>query len=348
MKLNDVRIPLKKVLSVGILPSPLKKLFYRMRGYKIGKGVSFGPGSVLDISGECVIGDGTSFGAGSIVVGETARFGKRSEIRALTLMLVPHIEIGNDVVISETAIIRAQQPFPDSRLTIGDRAHIFPYSIIDPSRPLTIGDESAVGFGTYIFTHGAYKDKLAGYPVTYGEVKIGKAVWLPCRVFVMPGVELGDDVVVGSCSVVTSSFPAGSFVLGEPAKLIKTREEFVTEYTPEQRMDILRDILGEFGHYVEHFGGVQVERQPDLLVIRDGNEVTRNHLHRELPTSAETTPQEIHLVLEGIDPRERVRLEGGGAAWFSHADHCCSERLGETAVAWKEYLNRYGITFARP
>ena len=111
MKLNDVRIPLKKVLSVGILPSPLKKLFYRMRGYKIGKGVSFGPGSVLDISGECVIGDGTSFGAGSIVVGETARFGKRSEIRALTLILVPHIEIGNDVVISETAIIRAQQPY---------------------------------------------------------------------------------------------------------------------------------------------------------------------------------------------------------------------------------------------
>ena len=54
MRLDDVRIPIRKIMTVGVLPSFLKKLVYRLRGYRIGKGVSFGPGSVLDISGDAV------------------------------------------------------------------------------------------------------------------------------------------------------------------------------------------------------------------------------------------------------------------------------------------------------
>jgi len=347
VKFNDARLPLSKIMTIGILPSPLKKLWYRMKGYKIGKGVSFGPGSILEISGSCEIGDGTRFGAGAIVIGETARFGKRCQIRMTAIILCPHIEMGDEVIISESAVIRAQQPFPDSRVILGDRVHIFPYTIMDPSRPLTVGEETAVGFGSYIFTHGAYKDKLAGYPVSYGEVTIGKAVWLPCNIFIMPGVELGDDVVVGSGSVVTKSFPAGSFALGEPAKLLKTREEFIRHHTDDDRMDILRKIMDEFREYVEHFGRAASRFEGNVLHVDDEGRAREIHLHQEMPANA-AGPGRVHLVLGSISPEERSELERAGNPWFSWADHICTGDLDDLALALKDYLNRYGIMFARP
>lgn len=347
MRFNDARLPLGKILTVGILPSPLKKLWYRLKGYSIGKGVSFGPGSVVEISGTCEIGDGTRFSAGAVVVGETARFGKRVQVRTTAIVMVPHIEIGDDVIVSESAVIRAQQPFPDSRVVLGDRSHIFPYTIMDPTRPLRIGEETAVGFASYIFTHGAYKDKLAGYPVAYGEVTIGKSVWLPCRIFIMPGVELGDDVVVGSGSVVTKSFPAGSFVLGEPAKLLKTRDEFIRQHSDEDRMGILQEIVDEFRVYVEHFGGAAARLENGVLHVDDEGRPREVHLHRELAADA-AAPGRIHVVLGALDAEARSGLEAAGNAWFSWADHACGGDLDTLALALKDYLNRYGIMFARP
>ena len=347
MKFNDSRLPLGKILTIGILPSPLKKLWYRMKGYKIGKDVSFGPGSVVEISGSCEIGDHTRFSAGAIVVGENARFGKRVQVRTTAIVLCPNIEMGNDVIISESAVIRAQQPFPDSRIILGDRVHIFPYTIMDPSRPLTVGEETAVGFGSYVFTHGAYKDKLAGYPVSYGEVTIGKSVWLPCNIFIMPGVELGDDVVVGSGSVVTKSFPAGSFALGEPAKLLKTRDEFIRHHTDDDRMNILRKIMDEFRVYVEHFGGAASRLEGDVLHVDDEGRAREIHLHQEMSAKA-AGPGRVHLVLGAVSQDQRRELEGAGNAWFSWSDHACTGDLDELALALKDYLNRYGIMFARP
>lgn len=347
MNFNASRLPLSRMLTIGLLPSPLKKLWYRLQGYRIGKGVSFGIGSILDISGSCEIGDGSRFSAGSVVVGETAVFGKRVQVRTTAIVLVPHIEMGDDVIVSESAVIRAQQPFPDSRIVLGDRSHVFPYSILDPSRPLFIGEETAVGFNSYIFTHGAYKDKLAGYPVTYGEVHIGKAVWLPCNVFIMPGVTLGDEVVVGSGSVVTKSFEAGSFVLGEPAKQLKTRDEFIRHYTDDERLDILRQILDEFRVHAEHFGGAPGGIEGDVLRLDDEGRTRELHLNLELPDNA-AAPGRVHLVLGSVPATARGELEAAGNAWFSWQDHACSAELDELGLALKEYLNRYGIQFSRP
>lgn len=42
------------------------------------------------------------------------------------------------------------------------------------------------------------------------------------RVSIMPGVTLGDNVIVGANAVVTHSFPANSVIAGCPAKVIRT------------------------------------------------------------------------------------------------------------------------------
>lgn len=64
-------------------------------------------------------------------------------------------------------------------------------------------------------------------------IKIGNNVWLGGGVIVTPGVILGDNVVVGAGSVVTKSFPDNVVIAGNPARIIKTVEEELTEESLE-------------------------------------------------------------------------------------------------------------------
>ena len=54
-----------------------------------------------------------------------------------------------------------------------------------------------------------------------GKVVIGNYVWLGNNVCVMPGITIGDGVVVGANSVVTKDIPPYCVAAGVPAKIIK-------------------------------------------------------------------------------------------------------------------------------
>lgn len=59
----------------------------------------------------------------------------------------------------------------------------------------------------------------------FKKVKIGANCWIGARVFICPGVELGEGCVVAAAAVVTKSFPPLSVVGGNPARLLKIRNE---------------------------------------------------------------------------------------------------------------------------
>ena len=63
----------------------------------------------------------------------------------------------------------------------------------------------------------------------FRKVVIGENCWIGGRVFICPGVELGEGCVVAGGSVVTKSFPPLSVIGGNPARIIKYRDRIMYE-----------------------------------------------------------------------------------------------------------------------
>ncbi|MCQ2238171.1 MAG: acyltransferase [Bacteroidaceae bacterium] len=90
--------------------------------------------------------------------------------------------------------------------------------------PVTIGNHSHVGQGTVItgLNH-QYKDPnkfIFDQPVTLNPVIIDDDVWIGANVTILPGVHIGERVVIAAGAVVTKDVPSGVIVGGVPANII--------------------------------------------------------------------------------------------------------------------------------
>lgn len=54
-------------------------------------------------------------------------------------------------------------------------------------------------------------------------IVIGRNVWLGANCVVLPGVQIGDNSIIGAGSIVTQSIPAFSIAVGNPARVIASR-----------------------------------------------------------------------------------------------------------------------------
>lgn len=78
-------------------------------------------------------------------------------------------------------------------------------------------------------SHGGYKGKFHSNPLEPPvkrelislPIVIGKNCWFGDRVFIMPGVTIGNGVVVGAGSVVTKDIQSNCIAAGAPAKIKK-------------------------------------------------------------------------------------------------------------------------------
>ena len=246
------RLPLKHLIFIGILPGILKKIYYRLLGYKIGKNVYFGFFSAI-IGENISIENNTKIGNFTIIKGKSITIGSHTEIDSFVYMNVPKVSIGKDVVIREQVKIGGNETHKSS-FSIGDRSHIRQNVIINTSDSVIIGEETAIGGGTYIFTHSSWHSLLDGFPCSYAPVKIGNNVWISWDSFILPNVTINDDVLIGAGSVVTKNIPSNCIAMGNPAKIIIPSGQYKREIDFQDKLYFLDLIVKNYIEYMKFKG----------------------------------------------------------------------------------------------
>ena len=100
--------------------------------------------------------------------------------------------------------------------------------LIDDSHPwlITIGDNVTLAPRVHILAHDASTKVHLGY-TKIGCVTIGDRVFVGAESVILPGVTIGSDVIIGANSTVTHDIPNGMVVVGSPARVICTTEEYL-------------------------------------------------------------------------------------------------------------------------
>ncbi len=95
--------------------------------------------------------------------------------------------------------------------------------ILDPAK-VSFGNNVLVGpdCGFYAAGHPADREQRhEGYEFAY-PITVGNDVWFGGGVKVMPGVTIGDNVVIGSGSVVVDDIPDNVVAVGNPCRVLRS------------------------------------------------------------------------------------------------------------------------------
>jgi hypothetical protein len=243
---------------------------------------------------------------------------------------------------------------PESHIRLGKRSRILQMAFLNPSKPLIIGDDTGVGGDSLLFTHGSWQSILDGYPVKFEPITIGNNVYIAWRVFIMPGVTIGDDATIGANSLVNRDIPAGCLAVGSPAKIVKTAAEHPQRKTPAEQDELTLTILKEFLQYLSyHDLRTEVLQEKPMFravvtAVRS-SEKAHNIYYTARPESdppAELNERSIFIALHQINDEARAQITGAGAMWLDleRRERYGSNDIGEEAA---QFLSRYGLRFNR-
>lgn len=118
-----------------------------------------------------------------------------------------------------------------SKIEIGNRVVIRPgCKLFGESNTLetsiSIEDDVIMGSGIHIYITNHSFNRLdipiidQGYN-TDKPVILRRGCWIGSNCIILPGVEIGENTVIGAGSIVTKSFPKGIVAAGNPARIIK-------------------------------------------------------------------------------------------------------------------------------
>ncbi len=82
-----------------------------------------------------------------------------------------------------------------------------------------IGEHSLIASGVTILSHDHCK-RVEGQPLL-ADTCIGRRCFVAVNATILPGVQIGDEVIVGAGSVVSGNVPSNVIVAGNPARIIR-------------------------------------------------------------------------------------------------------------------------------
>jgi acetyltransferase-like isoleucine patch superfamily enzyme len=104
-------------------------------------------------------------------------------------------------------------------VAVGRNTWIGPFTVLDGSGGLDIGEYCSISAGVQIYTHDTVNWALSGglKSQEYSPVKIGDRCYIGPNVVISKGVTIGDGCVIGANSFVNQNIPAGMKAWGSPA-----------------------------------------------------------------------------------------------------------------------------------
>jgi acetyltransferase-like isoleucine patch superfamily enzyme len=166
-----------------------------------------------------------------------------ASIKIFTVPETPRVclEIGaNSHIFSNFAFLR-----PEATIKIGERCQLGASSFICAER-IDVGDDVLMAWNITLMDNDAHaldwphraddaKIFLADYRanpdnalknkpwsrVPIQPIRIGNKAWIGFNASILKGVSLGDEVIVGACSVVTRSIPSNAVAAGNPARVVR-------------------------------------------------------------------------------------------------------------------------------
>lgn len=156
---------------------------------------------------------------------------ERSVVFLRSVVSNPQIQVGeysyyhdfDDPMAFETRNVRYLFPFANDRLVIGR------FCAIGHGATFIMNgaNHEAAGLSTYpfgIFGEG-WASAMPGSWPNKGDLVIGHDVWIGYRATLMAGITVGHGSIIGAMSVVTAAVPPYAVVAGNPARVIRYRQE---------------------------------------------------------------------------------------------------------------------------
>ena len=117
-------------------------------------------------------------------------------------------------------------------LVIGKNVTISASAYIDSTYPylVRIGDNCSLAEHVRVFAHDATTFKFTNGHTRLGKVVINDDCFIAERAIILPGVEIGPNVLVAAGSVVNRDIPPNSCVAGVPARVYAKFDRFIEKH----------------------------------------------------------------------------------------------------------------------
>jgi acetyltransferase-like isoleucine patch superfamily enzyme len=253
------------LLLISVLPKFLKLPLYRLLGWTISSSASISFGAIfLGKLNSVEIGDHVKIKSFSIIRAETIKLDAYSTIGAFTVIAVPMFTLGKHSSIGNLVWISTGMDRPTSSFKMGDHSTLMERSYVNAADSIKIGSNVGIGGCALIFTHGYWSNTLKGYPRSIAPVIIEDDVWLPWRVFVMPGTVIKTGSVIGANTTIYGTIQPNSLVTAAGTRVWNDKYKN-TLYDPDKIKSV---VLSEINLMFSHNGYIT---DNDGEILKKGN-----------------------------------------------------------------------------